>query len=999
MPKIRVRARAVEMLGRQQIAGLPTAISELFKNAHDAYAQSVEVDYYNADRLFVLRDNGIGMTREEFEQRWLTLGTDSKTATAGALSLPPIDPNLPIRALIGEKGIGRLAAAAIGDQLLVLTQPKKLGDHRRLVSLTVAYLHWGVFALPGLDLDQIEIPVEEFDPGSLPGLSDVRRLVKSAEIALKQESKKRKVPEHVIKSILDSMNSFDIDPSEIAKFLTYGPLLNDATSHGTHLYVRPADPILEADLKALDDDAQASPLVKVLIGFTNTMIPGAKSPPITACFRQHSVDGTVDEKLAGSQFFTASEFQGADHHFQGSFDEHGQFNGKVAVYGAKPIRYVASWTGGDGSKTKCGPFDINIAYVQGTARESRIPPDEWARITAKLNKIGGLYIYRNGIRILPYGDSDYDFLDIERRRTKSAGYYFFSYRRMFGVIDITRDQNAGLVEKAGREGFRQNVAYRQFKGILENFFVQLAADFFREGGTYTDAYELAKSEYDRKERARRQRETDAKSKRLEFRQKLEAFFNNMERGHYVRSVEKLCGETEERVTALMRSRNPDSAAQQLMKVQEEVQNEFNSIHQACTISKPRGWGLTKELNRDYEVYLSELEQLRRELLTPAEAAISDRITAALTKLGSAHDERSVAMQYLEGVRNAAESRLRKSESTVRDELKALDERAVTAAKHSIVAVKEAIDSIVADAASTDFSDRSTTDLGLLHRRWSDSITHVVDRECSRLVLLAEQLHDAATPAAFDRVNVTEILEEELEEFRERQLAHYELVQIGMALNVINHEFRASVRSLRENLRSLKRWSDSNPSLRKLYNQIRASFDHLDGYLTLFTPLSRRLYRRKVEIRGHEIASFVTSLFSERIQRHSITLDATDAFRAFIFFEYPSSIYPCFVNLIDNAIYWISDMKTERRITLDAQSNTVIISDTGPGIKMRDRPSIFEQGFTRKPGGQGLGLYVTKETLSRIGYELTVDDYVRGTGAVFRIRKISDSSESDADSEE
>ncbi len=46
------------MLGRQQIAGIPTAISELFKNAHDAYADRVEIDYYRTDGLFVLRDDG-----------------------------------------------------------------------------------------------------------------------------------------------------------------------------------------------------------------------------------------------------------------------------------------------------------------------------------------------------------------------------------------------------------------------------------------------------------------------------------------------------------------------------------------------------------------------------------------------------------------------------------------------------------------------------------------------------------------------------------------------------------------------------------------------------------------------------------------------------------------------------------------------------------------------------------------------------------------------------
>ena len=69
MATFRTRARTVDMLGRQQIAGVPNAISELFKNAHDAYADHVEIDYFMEDGLFVLRDDGIGMTREEFEQR------------------------------------------------------------------------------------------------------------------------------------------------------------------------------------------------------------------------------------------------------------------------------------------------------------------------------------------------------------------------------------------------------------------------------------------------------------------------------------------------------------------------------------------------------------------------------------------------------------------------------------------------------------------------------------------------------------------------------------------------------------------------------------------------------------------------------------------------------------------------------------------------------------------------------------------------------------------
>jgi len=55
------------MLGRQQIAGIPTAISELFKNAHDAYADQVEVDYFRNNGLFVMRDDGLGMSSTIFK--------------------------------------------------------------------------------------------------------------------------------------------------------------------------------------------------------------------------------------------------------------------------------------------------------------------------------------------------------------------------------------------------------------------------------------------------------------------------------------------------------------------------------------------------------------------------------------------------------------------------------------------------------------------------------------------------------------------------------------------------------------------------------------------------------------------------------------------------------------------------------------------------------------------------------------------------------------------
>ena len=123
------------------------------------------------------------------------------------------------------------------------------------------------------------------------------------------------------------------------------------------------------------------------------------------------------------------------------FDEFGQFEGTIKVYGQDPSP-SRLYPGRERvvGKPSAVPFRLNVAVVQGEQRNSRLPREDWARIVSKLNRLGGLYIYRDGIRVLPYGDTDYDFLEIEKNRTKSAGYYYFSYRRIFGTIDIDQSQ-------------------------------------------------------------------------------------------------------------------------------------------------------------------------------------------------------------------------------------------------------------------------------------------------------------------------------------------------------------------------------------------------------------------------------------------------------------------------------------------------------------------------------------------------------------------------------
>jgi hypothetical protein len=102
------RARAIDHLGRGQIADCPTAVTELFKNAHDAYARNVQLHLFDGSPRFgAIFDDGCGMSLEEVTSKWLVVGTESKIES----DVPKSDRfGLSERTKLGEKGIGRLSA-------------------------------------------------------------------------------------------------------------------------------------------------------------------------------------------------------------------------------------------------------------------------------------------------------------------------------------------------------------------------------------------------------------------------------------------------------------------------------------------------------------------------------------------------------------------------------------------------------------------------------------------------------------------------------------------------------------------------------------------------------------------------------------------------------------------------------------------------------------------------------------------------------------------------
>jgi hypothetical protein len=133
----------------------------------------------------------------------------------------------------------------------------------------------------------------------------------------------------------------------------------------------------------------------MLIGFHNTMTPEHSEPVINITFRDYKGDeGIYTDLVNKDEWFTADEFELADHYFQGEFDKFGQFKGTVKIYGEKTYNHIVNWRDYNYRETNCGAFKINLAYLQGELRSSRVAPEDYRRIEAKGDKFGGLYIQR-----------------------------------------------------------------------------------------------------------------------------------------------------------------------------------------------------------------------------------------------------------------------------------------------------------------------------------------------------------------------------------------------------------------------------------------------------------------------------------------------------------------------------------------------------------------------------------------------------------------------------
>lgn len=928
------RARVVDLLGRQQIADVPTALGELFKNAIDAGASSVRLDYWPEFGCFSAADNGLGMRREEdLLQRWMVLATDSKHGPPSPewtlFASTEQERSLRTQKSFGEKGIGRLAMALLGSGTLVWTRWGKEDQIQR----TLLLVPWTVFKHAALTLDQIRLPMVSLDRDATT--EDALALVDQLEDwFLKELAEKVRIPDDLHENLVNDIKAFRqalkaplAFPSSMGTSFTVLGVSDILFSHFEGWLVKTD---LFGDAASKDSEGRES-----YLAFSNKFLTDRNRLEISL------FESGREYSLAEENFWNPSDFEKVDHCMEAEIDENGFARVTVRKF-HETIIHETQLKALPRRARSPGPLRFKLGYVEGLKSNSFMNDEEWILYAKRLEKYGGFFVYMNDIRVQPYGRANEDFLEFEQRRSLNAGRYFFSHRRMFGGLFLNQSDNAALVEKAGREGFQQTGAYKGMVFWLRTLFIELADTFFGGNAGRVDKQERAE------ERRRREREERNKQAKVEFDTELNRSKQRLE------VVFKKYLELHEPLNLYLRTIGTKATEGQMAECRrliDQIRLAYEHLWDGFILGYPFSYTPEPRQLEVIDAYLHE-KQLKddeaRKLLTAA----VDKVERLAPET---EPKEKVAASRLESWtqhRQKIEKLLQQAASPAADAAGKL-QAAIQGKTHSI------IEELVAPLASDEGMNESSA---ALEERMALEQRQAQERANIHFGNLTRWLNELAV--GNESIMDVHDLREELRLAHERESRLLELAQLGLVIESVDHDYHAMLGNITTALHAVRQTIPEKDLT--VLETLVAGVEHLDERLQFWDPLVRRGSGLVDNISGYEVRTFIQGVMDQHSRQH-VTMEYTPKFLECTISQVKRSSFLAAVhNLVMNAGYWCTKNTSEGSIRFSMHEEGIVISDTGPGITERDRRFVFEPGFSRRPSGRGLGLYIARSTLQGFG---------------------------------
>ncbi|MCY3725306.1 MAG: ATP-binding protein [Rhodobacteraceae bacterium] len=402
------------MLGEQLLKNDCVALVELIKNSYDADASRVEVLFKNFtndktnmdDSSIIIMDDGSGMSLETVQKSWMNPATPTKylSKQKGNL-LSPVKK----RVIQGEKGIGRFALLKLANKITVTTRTPD-SNNELVIRFDFTLFDNDFLKENGQEkeifLDELKIDWDEQIPKKFTG--------ESHGTIIKLESLKGSWNDKLFQQFTRDISN-----------------LTDPISRLTH------------------NTSEDNFGINIVYNDENLSVENKEL---------EYIKGLIDNK---SVFHIEGTFQNENNALQYKINENTE---KVSLEDER-IKGLWLWRQRNlttnqikenkSGKTRdqeytCGNFQFQFYifdFTKGLENKYLLTQHE-----KNLLKNHRVYLYRDGVRVYPYGDPNDDWLNIDTYRGVGRAGDYFSNDQIIGWIDISQKENPLLIDKTNREG-------------------------------------------------------------------------------------------------------------------------------------------------------------------------------------------------------------------------------------------------------------------------------------------------------------------------------------------------------------------------------------------------------------------------------------------------------------------------------------------------------------------------------------------------------------------
>lgn len=400
----KVSSELKNILGKDLITDDNIAVLELVKNSYDAHATKVELTF--EDDMIVIADNGKGMTKNDLINKWLFVGFSAKRDNTEDESYRS---NFK-RHYAGAKGIGRLSCDRLARYVRLTT---KCAESPTLEMIQV---DWHAFEKNQTnEFDDIQVEHESMVKAILfPNDSRTGTII---ELEGLHRRWGRSDIQHLRHSLEKMINPFQ-EADDFKIEIKVPSLLSED--------IRTKEELSKKDYNCLDNRGKEEYAAK----------------------QSGIVNGIIRNTIAGILKIKTTQIESRieGNHIKTKLSDRGELMYEISE---------------DNKFSRLQNVSISIYFLNRAAKYN-------FSLLMGMQPInyGNIFLFRNGIRIWPYGEPDDDSWGLNKRSQQGYNRYLGT-RDLLGRVDVETDNLEDFKEVSSRDG-----------GLINNESTNQLLDFF-----------------------------------------------------------------------------------------------------------------------------------------------------------------------------------------------------------------------------------------------------------------------------------------------------------------------------------------------------------------------------------------------------------------------------------------------------------------------------------------------------------------------------------------